>query len=358
MLEDQRAILHQILELAKNEKIDAVLLAGDVYDKPYPPAEAVGMLDDFLTELARNSIQSFVISGNHDSAERIAFGGRLMDQSGVHMARVFDGTLETHTLRDEYGELQICLLPFVKPATVRHFIENRPIESYTDAVRAALDTSKVTNMRRVLVAHQFVAGGARCDSEEVSAGGLDAVDGAVFDGFDYVALGHLHGPQSVGRETVRYCGTPLKYSLSEAGHKKSVTIVELREKGKVSIETRPLHPLRDLRAIRGSYLELTALEYCRDSNVTDYIHAILTDENEIPDALARLRTIYPNIMSLAYDNTRTRTRPQEYESKQRQILSPFALFGEFYQERNGAKMSAEQEAWLHSTVDKIWEETE
>ena len=230
MLEDQAYILEQILTIIDAEQPQAVLVAGDIYDKAVPSAEAVQLFDDFLCRLSWRRLQVFVISGNHDSAERIAFGGRLMDGSGIHLSPVYDGTVEPISLTDEWGAVDVYLLPFVKPAHVRRFFPEASIESYTDAMAVAISAMEIKEDRRnILLTHQFVTGALRSDSEQISVGGADNVDAAVFASFDYVALGHIHRPQSIGREAVRYCGTPLKYSFSEAGHRKSVTVVELRE---------------------------------------------------------------------------------------------------------------------------------
>ena len=221
MLEDQQYILTEILHIIDTEKPDGVLIAGDVYDKSVPSAEAVALLDDFLVRMSKRSLRIFLISGNHDSPERMAFGGRLMESSGVYLAPVYDGKVTPITLIDEYGPVKVYLLPFVKPAHVRRCFPEQEISTYTDALCVAIEAMNVDPVERnVLVTHQFVTGATRCDSEELSVGGTDNVDVSVFESFDYVALGHIHGPQQVSRETVRYCGTPLKYSFSEAGHEK------------------------------------------------------------------------------------------------------------------------------------------
>ena len=303
LLEDQRYILGQILAIIEREKANGVLVAGDIYDKPVPPAEAVQVFDAFLTRLAELKVPVFVVSGNHDSAERMAFGSRLMCGRGVYLSPVYDGKVVGIPLQDAYGEVVVYLLPFVKPAMVRHVFADETAESYQDAVRIAVEHIRTDPAKRnVLVAHQFVTGALRCESEEILVGGLDNVEVSVFDRFDYVALGHIHSPQHVGRETVRYCGTPLKYSFSEAGQKKSVTVVELKAKGRTTVRTVPLQPLRDMRRIRGTYLELTALSFYQDTNTEDYIQAVLTDEEDVPDGLKKLRVIYPNLMRLEYDN--------------------------------------------------------
>ena len=357
MIDDQRHVLDQILRVIDAERPDAVLIAGDVYDKPVPTAEAVALLDWFLVELSGRELQVFVISGNHDSAERMAFGGRLMEQSGVHLAPVYDGTVARWTLTDEHGPVHLYLLPFVKPVQVRRCFPEREIETYTDAVAAAVEAMDVDPAaRNVLVTHQFVTGAARCESEEVSVGGADNVDASVFDGFDYVALGHLHGPQTVGRETVRYCGTPLKYSFSEAHHKKSVTVVELGEKGTVTVRTVPLTPRRDLVELRGAYEEVTRRDFYEGNGYQDsYVHITLTDEEDVPDALGKLRLIYPYLMKLDYDNQRTHATGVGDEGGDLQRKSPMELLEEFYAMQNGQPMGQEQRQFARQLMERIWE---
>lgn len=359
MLEDQQYILTEILQIIDREKPDGVMIAGDVYDKSVPSAEAVALLDDFLVRLAKRDLQVFLISGNHDSPERMAFGGRLMAQSGVHLAPVYDGKVSPITLTDEYGPVKLYLLPFLKPAHVRRCFPEREILTYTDALAAAIEAMGVDPAQRnVLVTHQFVTGAARCDSEEISVGGTENVDVSVFGPFDYVALGHIHGPQQVGRETVRYCGTPLKYSFSEAKHQKSVTVVELGEKGAVSVRTVPLTPMRDLAELRGTYEELTFRGfYDGTSYPRDYVHITLTDEEDIPDAVSKLRIIYPNLMKLDYDNKRTRAGII-LEGAEDQQRSPLELLEEFYEKQNGQPMGEEQRAFAKSLMERIWEEDE
>lgn len=360
MLEDQQYILTEILHIIDEEQPDGVLIAGDVYDKTVPSAEAVALLDDFLVRLAKRDLQIFLISGNHDSPERMAFGGRLMEGSGVHLAPVYDGRVSPITLTDAYGTVHFYLLPFVKPAHVRRCFPEREITTYTDALAAAIEAMGVdTNGRNVLLTHQFVTGAARCDSEELSVGGTDNVDVSVFDPFDYVALGHIHGPQRVGRETVRYCGTPLKYSSSEAGHQKSVTVVELEAKGSVSVRTVPLVPLRDLVELRGTYEELTFRGFYEGTSYQkDYVHITLTDEEDVPDAMRKLQIIYPNLMKLDYDNRRTRAGTRLDGAEDAEQKSPLELLEEFYEKQNGQPMGEEQQAFARAWMERIWEEDE
>lgn len=360
MMEDQRYILGYVLELVDEQKekgkaIDGVLIAGDVYDKPVPAAEAVQLLDWFLTELVARNLPVYMVSGNHDSGERLSFGAHLLEKSRVFLRSVYDGCLEPIELEDSYGKLNLYMLPFVKPAHVRKALDDDTITTYQDAVCAVLEHASVREEERnILIAHQMVTGAQRCDSEEISIGGLDNIDADVFDIFDYVALGHLHGPQKVGRDEVRYAGTLLKYSFSECVHKKSVTIVEFCEKGKVSIETIPLVPLRDMRQIEGRYEEVMSKEYYKDSNKEDYLKIVLTDEEEIPDVLGRLRTVYPNIMKLVYNNTRTRSSKSIEQAEITENKQPIDYLEEFYEVQNNQKMSADQQIIVSDLIEKIW----
>lgn len=360
MLEDQQYILTEILHIIDTEKPDGVLIAGDVYDKSVPSAEAVALLDDFLVRMSKRSLRIFLISGNHDSPERMAFGGRLMESSGVYLAPVYDGKVTPITLIDEYGPVKVYLLPFVKPAHVRRCFPEQEISTYTDALCVAIEPMNVDPVERnVLVTHQFVTGATRCDSEELSVDGTDNVDVSVFESFDYVALGHIHGPQQVSRETVRYCGTPLKYSFSEAGHQKSVTVVELGTKGAVSVRTVPLVPLRDMVELRGTYEELTFRGFYEGTSYQeDYIHITLADEEDIPDAVRKLQIIYPYLMKLDYDNKRTRAGICLDGAEDAEHKSPLELLEEFYTRQNGQPMGEEQHAFARMWMEQIGEEGE
>ena len=355
MIPDQIHILDQILAIVREQRPDAVLIAGDVYDKSVPSAEAVELLDKFLTELARLDTDVFLISGNHDSAERLAFGGRLLAASRVYVSPVYDGTVPAVRMEDEYGPVTVHLLPFLKPAHVRPHFPERTIENYSDALEAALSVCDLTEGRHVLLSHQLVTGAERCESEDISIGGSDNVDAAVFAGFDYVALGHLHRPQNVGTN-LRYCGTPLKYSFSEATHEKSVTLVTLREKGDISIETVPLMPLHDMKHIRGTYNELMNRSFYLNTGLPEcYLHITLTDEEDIPDAIGRLRSVYPYIMQLDYDNLRTRIRQNPLEEQAQPDSSPLELFSLLYEKQNNTPMSGEETAYLRDMMERIWE---
>ena len=356
MLEDQRHILSQITAMVEAERPDAVLIAGDVFDKPTPSAEAVTLLDSFLVDLSSLACPVFLISGNHDSPERLAFGGRLMAGSGIHLAPVYDGQVRPFLLQDSHGTVALYLLPFLKPAQLRRFFPDAELDSYTDALRTAIAAMDLDpQARNVLVTHQFVTGATRSESEEISVGGTDNVDASVFDPFDYVALGHLHSPQTVGRETLRYCGTPLKYAFSET-KEKSVTVVELGEKGDTKVRTLPLTPLRAMVELRGCYEELTRRSFYEHTNYQeDYVHITLTDEMDIPEAMGKLRTIYHKLMKLSYDNGRTRAAASTQTGEREPPASPLALLEEFYQAQNGASLSTEQRRFAQSLMEEIWE---
>ena len=357
LLEDQAYILKEILKVIDTEEPDGVIIAGDIYDKSVPSTEAVELLDEFPVQLSRRDLQVFLISGNHDSPERLAFASRLIASAGIHMSPVYHGVIEPIVLTDAYGPLNVYLLPFVKPAHVRRFFPDTKIESYQDALCAAIEALPVDwSGRNVLVTHQFVTGAVRSDSEEISVGGTDNIDAAVFERFDYVALGHIHGPQNIRSERIRYCGTPLKYSFSEAEHVKSVTVTEIREKGSLSVRTVPLHPVRDLREIEGTYEELTYRPNYEGTNTEDYLHITLTDEEDIPDAIGKLRLIYPNLMSLDYNNSRTRSAGVLSDPAEADRKSPLVLFEEFYKEQNGRSMSDEQKDFAREIMEHIWEE--
>lgn len=359
MLEDQRVILTQIADLAEEQTVDAVLLAGDLYDKPVPPAEAVTLLDGFLTRLSGGGIPVFAISGNHDSPERLAFATRLLAGEGIHLTAQYQGPQPPFLLQDEYGDVAIYALPYLKPALVRHWNPEADIASYEEAVSYALGQWAVDKTRRnVLLAHQFVTGGVTCESEERSVGGVDQIPAPLFAAFDYVALGHLHGPQSVGRPTLRYSGSLLKYSFSECGHEKSVTLVTLREKGQVEIQALPLTPCRDLREIRGTYEEVTAKPFYQGTNREDYLHVILTDEEDVPEAMGKLRTIYPNLMKLSYDNRRTQGVAEVTGAERPEEKTPLELFQDFYQLQNNQPMAPQQEALVRQLMETIWEGTQ
>lgn len=357
MLQDQIYILKEILRIIDNEKVETVIIAGDVYDRSLPPNEALELFDEFLYQLSGRNVNVFVISGNHDSPERISYGGRMMTENKIFLSPVYDGNVKPITLNDDYGEVNFYLLPFVRPTDIRRYFPDENIENYTDAVKVAIDNMNVDfSERNILVTHQFVTGAELSESEDIIVGGTDNVSGEVFDGFDYVALGHIHREQTVGKDNIRYCGTPLKYSFSEAKNIKSVTILDFNDKGNIEYSKIPLTPFRDMREIRGTYYELTLKSNYESTNTEDYLHITLTDEEDIPDAIGKLRSIYPNIMKLDYDNLRTRGSGTVDAIENIESKSPFELFADLFKQQNNQDMSEEQEEIMRNLIDKIWEE--
>ena len=361
LLEEQVHILNNICEIVTNQQPDAVLIAGDVYDKTVPSAEAVLLFDEFLTRISSLCGHIFIISGNHDSAERMSFGSRLMDSKGIHISPVYNGSTEALTLSDEYGQTDIYMLPYIRPAHVRHFLpddEKNDVSSYDSAIRKAIEKMAInTDRRNVLITHQFVTGAARSESEDVNVGGLDNVDASAFAGFDYVALGHLHCPQDCSSERIRYCGSPLKYSFSEVDDHKSVTVITLKEKGVMEREFLPLIPLHDWHDLRGSYEDITARSFYGNTSWTeDFVRITLTDEQDIPDAVGKLRCIYHNLLEMRYDNTRTRTGSVSIEGSSRtEEKTPLELFNELYTRQNGDGINQLQENYLKDLIESIWE---
>lgn len=356
LIEDQEYILNQILTIIDENNVNGVIIAGDVYDKSTPSAEAVTLFDSFLVSLAKRRIDIFIISGNHDSSERLAFASRLLDVSGVHISPAYNGEASKITLSDSYGNINFYLLPFIKPANVRKLADCE-VSTYTDALKIAIDNMHIDKSERnILVTHQFVTGAKRSESEEISVGGSDNVDVSVINSFDYVALGHLHKPQSVEGKHIRYSGSPLKYSFSEASDTKSVTIVDIKSKNDLKIDTCPLIPKRDMVEIRGSYNELMQKKYYEGTTYgSDYMHITLTDEEDIADASNLLRTVYKNLMKLDYDNTRTKEALELSAVENVESKTPIELFSELYEKQNNKQMSDAQEKIVSEIIEKIWE---
>ena len=354
MCEDQKYILRQILQIIDDEEPDAVIIAGDVYDKSIPSTEAVELLDSFLYRLSKRRSEVFIISGNHDSPERLSFGSRLIDGSGIHIAPVYSGEIKPFSVKG----VNIYLLPFIKPAHVRRFFEDEKIESYTDAMRVAIERMGVDEAQsNILVTHQFVTGSGITDSEDLSVGGSDNVDASVFEPFDYVALGHLHRPQNCGSEKIRYCGTPLKYSFSEANDRKSVTVGELDGEKQLTVRTVDLTPQRDMVKLRGTYNELISKSfYDGTSYGEDYVHITLTDEDDIPDAVTKLRLAYKNLMKLEYDNTRTRARDRsEAVAADVETKTPLELFDDLFAMQNNEPMNEQERGYMSQLIESVWE---
>ena len=358
--EDQAYALNQILDIIRAEAPNAVLIAGDVYDKSIPSQEAVELFDDFIVKLAALKTPVFIISGNHDSAERLAFLSRLIDISGVHFAPVYTGNVKPYKINDEYGAVNIYMLPFVKPAAVRRFFDGENIETYTDAVKACVNRMNLNKSERnVLIAHQFVTGAEKSESEDISVGGVDNVDKSAFDGFDYVALGHLHRPQNVDGERIRYCGTPLKYSFSEVNDVKSVTVVNLDGGGNVSVKTAPIKPLREMKEIRGKYNDVMLKSFYEGTTLTsDYVKITLLDEDDVVNAAANLKTVYKNLMRLEYDNARTKKTAELTGVVEPEKKTPLELFEGLYEKQQNRELSVAQRDFLNEVIEKIWGKNE
>ncbi len=357
MLEDQHYILQQILQLVDKHQPDAVLIAGDLYDKAIPPIEAVTLLDDFLYQLSLRAKPVLLISGNHDSAERVAFGSRFFTRNGIYFSPAYQGKVEAITLSDDHGPVHFYLLPFLKASHVRRYFPEETIATYTEAMTCAIRQMQPDlTQRNVLVTHQFVTGASLSDSEEIFVGGTENVDASVFDGFDYVALGHIHGPQQVTVPHIRYCGSPLKYSFSEAGHTKSVTLVEMGEKGSVRIETLPLVPKREVRTLRGAFAQLTDPAFYAQQDREAYWQITLTDEELIPNAMQSLRLIYPGLLHLQFDNRRSAVHQQVAVSSDSETKTPEEMFAQLYELQNNQPMTEEQLQYIRSLVESIREE--
>ena len=356
MLEDQTYILNKIIHIIDEEQPSGIILAGDIYDKPIPPAEAVELFDDFLYKLSQRELNVFIISGNHDSAERISFGSRLFDKAGIHLSPVYNGNISPIELSDDFGKINIYMLPFIKPVHVRRYFPDEEINSYTDAMSIVINNMPIdTDSRNILVTHQFVTGSSRTESEDISVGGSDNVDASVFKDFDYVALGHIHRSQSCGSEYIRYCGTPLKYSFSEANDTKSITVIDIKEKGNIKLDFIPLTPLRDMVEIKGKYNEIMLKDFYEGSTLkNDYLHITLTDEDDILDVITRLRVVYKNIMKLDYDNQRTRSSSEINLINDMESKSPLELFDIFYESRNGQHLSDIQKDFMENIIEDIW----
>ncbi len=362
MIEDQEYVLQQVLDVVKEEQVDGVIIAGDVYDKSVPAGEAVQLFDWFLTSLNDLQIPVYMVSGNHDSGQRLSFGASMMKKTGIYMESIYDGNLTPIVLEDAWGPLFLYLLPFVKPVDVRNAlgrlddtVDCDAIKTYDDAVAAVLDRTQVdTNVRNLLVAHQFVTGATRCDSEDLSVGGIDHVSASLFDAFDYVALGHIHGPQSMTRKEVRYAGTLLKYSMSECNHNKSITIVDFGAKGNVDVKMIPVKPLRDMRVIRGDYETLMSPAFYGKEKRDDYLKVVLTDHHDIPEAMGRLSSVYSQIMVLEYERLKKEMYASDVERVVQEVKQPGEYLAEFYEGLNGEPMSAYQENLLCAACKEIW----
>ena len=360
--EEQAELLTRIQQIAQAEKPHAILIAGDVYDRSIPPVYATQLLDGFLAALSSIAIVC-VISGNHDSAERLSFLSGPLKHSGLHISPVYRGVVQPVTLQDEYGDVDVWLLPFLKAATVRPFFPDEQLITTHDAVACAIRHMAIhSEKRNVLVAHQFVSGGHPGGSEEalatsdVSVGGSDMVDASVFAPFDYVALGHIHRAQTLRNKRIRYCGTPMAYDFSEVGQEKTITIVELDDQRNLNIRTIPLPAPRNLIEIRGQFADITSESTLRQADRDAYIHITLTDDSPIPDVMNRLRQAYPRITHLDWDNARTRHVSDFSTATDATKHTPQSLFADFFTRMTGAKMTQEQTDYIAALIHEIWED--
>lgn len=353
MMEDQRHILRQIYEISCREKADALILAGDIYDRAIPPAEAVVLLDQFLTDMAAANIPVFLISGNHDSPERLGFAGKLLEDKGIHIAGIYENDLKEVEVADHDGEVTFVLMPFVRSATVG-------AKNSGEAVEHMLSKRVKGKGRKVLVTHYFVTDMGRepelSDGETtVHVGGLDNVEASLFDGFDYVALGHIHKPQKIGRGEIYYAGAPLAYSFSEAGQEKSVNLVELKRKGETTVRRIPLKPLHEMRRIRGRLDDLMRPEIVEAGDANDYIRAELTDEEELVDPIGTLRSAYPNIMQIVLMKNEEKENMAYTSRLQERRKSIPELFQDFYEMIRGEKPDEERMEAVRAAAEKAEE---
>ena len=357
LTEDQDYILDQITGILVEKKVEVLIIAGDVYDKNVAPEAGLKVLRKFLNRLVEAKIKVLIISGNHDSAERLTFGAEFMTEKGIYFSKVYDGTIEPVTFEDDFGPVNFYLLPFVKPSTVQHYYEDKTISTYEDAVRCAVEHMNVNySERNVAIAHQNIMNAERCESEEIIIGFQDAVSDEVFKDFDYTALGHIHKQQKIGKHNVMFSGTPLKYSTSEFTHKKVMPLITLGEKGKVDIELIPLEPKRDLRQITGTLDEIMKASKEDPNNHEDFIDVILTNENEVMDAMATLRTVYPNVLKITYDNKASRAAENIERLGTVDKKNPLEIFEAFYKSRIGEDMDDQKKEYIHSLIEKIWGE--
>ena len=350
MLEEQKELLESILNRIEEEKPDALLITGDVYDKPVPPTEAVKLLDDFLTKLAEKGLHTYIIAGNHDSAQRLEFGKDIIGKNGIHITGSIEKELEHFVETDDFGKVHIWLLPFFKPAHVNGLL-GESFTSYGEAAKALLDGSNIDRAKRnIILVHQFVTwkGTAeRSDSEMLSLGGVEEIDASLFFDFDYAALGHLHSPQKMGKETVRYAGSPMPYSFSEILQKKGITVVELKEKGDISLDFIPLETKRKFREIKGPLNELLSAAKAEGGS-EDYIRCILTDKEALLDPMGQLRSVYPNLMTLEFQQRETEN--EQEITIDTEDIRPDELFAIFFEKQNEKELNGTQEKLLES----IW----
>lgn len=365
LLEDQEYMLKEIIKIIKEEKVETILIAGDVYDRSVPPAEAVSLLDDFLKILIKElKIKVFIIAGNHDSKDRLGFGSRIFEDKGLYIESKYTGNLRKVELQDEYGKINVYMLPFVKPVEVKQFFKDDLENNYNTAINKIIEKEQInTKERNIIMVHQFITAGTRLpertESEVLSLGGIENVDVSNFNNFDYVAIGHVHRPQQIGRDTARYAGTMLKYSFSEINHHKTVPIIDVKEKGNINIELVPLNPVRDMRELKGPIEELLKKENYETGNINDYIKAVITNEEPVYDAIGQLRRIFPNTLKLEIRNSKTARNAEEQTLNLENIKkkSELELFCDFYKAQNNVDLNNDQLEIIKNIISEVKHET-
>ena len=366
LIEDQEYMLKEIIKIIKNEDIGAVLISGDVYDRSVPPAEAVNLLDNFLKILIKElKIKVFIISGNHDSKDRLGFGSKIFEDEGLYIESKYNGNLRKIEIEDEYGKLNIYMLPFIKPVEVKPYFEDDLENNYNTAINKIIKKEKINKEERnIILVHQFVTAGTvepeRSESEVLTLGGIENVDVSNFDDFDYVAIGHVHRPQKIGRDTARYAGTMLKYSFSEINHNKTVPIIDFKEKGNIEINLKELAPIRDMREIKGPIEELLKKENYEKGNINDYIKAIITNEETVYDAIGQIRRIYPNTLKLEIRNSKTINSVEEQNLNLEKVKkkSELELFSDFYKSQNNVDLDEKQKEIIKDIISEVKDETD
>lgn len=365
LIEDQEYILKEIINIIKEKEIKALLISGDIYDRSVPPTEAVNLLDNFLKILIKDlKIKVFIISGNHDSKDRLGFGNKIFEDEGLYIESKYNGRLKKVRLEDEYGPLNIYMLPFIKPVEVKKFFEDDLENNYDLAINKIIEKEEIDKSERnIIMVHQFVTAGnvkpERTESEVLSLGGIENVDVSNFKSFDYVAIGHVHRPQKIGRDTARYAGTILKYSFSEINHNKSIPIIDIKEKGNITINLLPLKPLRDMREIKGPIEELIKEENYKEGNLEDYIKAIITNEEPVYDAIGKIKKIYPNTLKLEIQNSKTINKNEEQNINLEELKkkSELELFSDFYKLQNNLDLNEKQKEIVKNIISEVKHET-
>ena len=360
LLEDQKYMLNEIIKKLQEENVETILISGDVYDRSIPQTDAIDLLDYFLNILIKDlKKQVFIISGNHDSKERLGFGNKIFENEGLFISSKYEGKIKKVELQDEYGKLNIYMLPFIKPIEVKKYFDDESL-SYDETIKKIIEKEDIDeSQRNIILTHQFVTAIGeeveRTESEVLTLGGTDNVDISNYNKFDYVAIGHVHRPQKIGRDTARYAGTMLKYSFSEVNHKKTMPIIDFKEKGNIDIKLVELKPLRDMREIKGPIEKL--IENYEEENANDYIRAIITNEEPVYDAIGQIRKIYPNVLKLEVQNSKIMSNI-EFKTENLQKVkskSEIELFNEFYKFQNNIELNEEQINLIQEIVKEIKE---